>query len=132
MEKKVVKVTKKDYFEAIKSVIGGMETVGDYPVADVVAFIDKSIEQIDAKAAKAKEKAAETKAEGDALRAVVFEAVTETAQTADEITAVVAVNDAEVSRAKVIARLTQLVKSGVVVKDQITVDGRKVMGYSRA
>lgn len=127
MEKKV---TKKDYFEAIKGVISGMETVGDYPVADVVAFIDKAIEQIDAKAAKAKEKAAETKAEGDALRAVVFEKVTETAQTADAITA--AIGDAEVSRAKVIARLTQLVKSGDVVKDQITVDGRKVMGYSRA
>ena len=124
------KVTKKDYFEAIKSVIGGMETVGDYPVADVVAFIDKSIEQIDAKAAKAKEKAAETKAEGDALRATVFEHVTGTAQTADEITA--AIGDAEVSRAKVIARLTQLVKSGDVVKEQISVDGRKVMGYSRA
>ena len=124
------KVTKKDYFEAIKSVIGGMETVGDYPTADVVAFIDKSIEQIDAKAAKAKEKAAETKAEGDALRATVFEHVTGTAQTADEITA--AIGDAEVSRAKVIARLTQLVKSGDVVKEQISVDGRKVMGYSRA
>ena len=124
------KVTKKDYFEAIKSVIGGMETVGDYPTADVVAFIDKSIEQIDAKAAKAKEKAAETKAEGDALRATVFGFVTDTAQTADEITA--AIGDAEVSRAKVIARLTQLVKSGDVVKDQISVDGRKVMGYSRA
>ena len=124
------KVTKKEYFEAIKSVIGGMETVGDYPVADVVAFIDKSIEQIDAKAAKAKEKAAETKAEGDALRATVFEHVTGTAQTADEITA--AIGDAEVSRAKVIARLTQLVKSGDVVKEQISVDGRKVMGYSRA
>ena len=123
MEKKV---TKKDYFEAIKGVISGMETVGEYPVADVVAFIDKSIEQIDTKAAKA----AETKAEGDALRAVVFEKVTETAQTADEITA--AIGDVEVSRAKVIARLTQLVKSGEVVKEQVTVDGRKVMGYSRA
>lgn len=125
MEKKT---TRKDYFEALKAMVEGVDMVGAYPAEDVIAFIDKSIEQIDNKAAKAKEKAGEKKAQGDALREIVLSVLTEDFQTADAITA--QIEDAEVTRAKVIARLTQLVGAGLAQKDDVSVDGRKVKGYA--
>ena len=127
MEKKT---TRKDYFEALKAMVEGVDMVGAYPAEDVIAFINKSIEQIDNKAAKAKEKAGEKKAQGDALRETVLSVLTEDFQTADAITA--QIEDAEVTRAKVIARLTQLVGVGLAQKDDVSVDGRKVKGYALA
>lgn len=128
MEKKL---TKKDFYAALRTMVEGVDTVGDIPADEVLAFIDKTVEQIDAKAAKAKEKAAEKKADGDALRADVLAVITNEFQTADAITA--ALGDEEITKAKVVARLTQLVKAQEVVKEQMKVDdGRKVMCYKLA
>ena len=121
-------VTKRDYFNAIRTMVEAADAVGAYSVDEVLEFIDKQIAQIDAKAAAAKVKAAEKKAAGDELRERVFNLVNEEWQTADDITE--ALNDEEVSRAKVIARLTQLEKSGEIVKSQAkTEDGKKRMVY---
>ena len=95
-------------------------------------FIDTQVAQIDAKAAKAKERAGEKKAEGDALRAEVAAHITTEFQTADDITALVEGFE-DVTKAKIVARLAQLVKAGIVVKEQVkTEDGRKVMAYKLA
>ena len=127
MEKKL---TKKDYYAALRAMVEGIEMVGDIPADEVLAFIDKTVEQIDAKATKAREKAAEKKADGDALRAEVLALVTDDFQTADAITA--KLGDEEITKAKVVSRLTQLVKAGEVVKEQMKVDDRKVMCYKLA
>ena len=125
-----VKVTKRQYFEALRAIVEGVEAVGEYSADEVLEFIDTQVAQLDAKAEKAREKAAEKKAEGDEVRAKVLAVVTDEPQTADEITA--AVGDEEISRAKVIARLTQLVNSGDIVKEPVKVDGAKKMVYKRA
>lgn len=116
----VKKVTKREYFAALRAMVEQVEAVGDYAADEVLEFIDAQVAQLDAKAAKAKEKAAEKRADGDELRAKVLAVVTETAQTADEI--VVALNDAEITKSKVVARLTQLVNSGEVVREEAKIE----------
>ena len=126
------KITKKDFFAAIRTMVEGIEVVGDIPADKVLEFIDTQVAQIDAKAAKAKERAGEKKAEGDALRAEVAAHITAEFQTADDITALVEGFE-DITKAKVVARLTQLLKAGIVVKEQVKAeDGRKVMAYKLA
>lgn len=123
------KVTRKDYFNAIKATITG-ETVGAYPAEDVIAFIDNEIAKIDNKAAKAKEKAAEKKAEADALKDAVFAVITDEAQTVDAIVAAVA--DPEATKGKIVARLTALAKDGAIVKEEVKTDAGKRAAYKLA
>lgn len=122
------KMTKKDWFEVIKGIV---EASDNENTAGAVEFIDKQMELLAAKAEKAKERAAKTKAEGDEMRAAVQAVLTEELQTIDEITA--QVEGEEITKAKVTARLTQLVKAEVATKDTIkTEDGRKVTAYKLA
>ena len=128
-----VKITKKVVLEAIKAAAEGMDFGDVVTAADVIAYADTAIAQLEAKAAKAKERAAEKKADGDALRAVVENAVSDDLQTIDDITAKVVKTEGyeDVTKSKVTARLTQLVKSGVIHKVQVkTEDNRKVMAYA--
>ena len=119
------KMTKTMWFEEIKAVV----EESDYERKDeAVEFIDKQLELIASKAEKAKERAAKTKAEGDELRESVRAVLTEEFQTIDDIVAQVA--EEGVTKAKVTARLTQLVKTEMAEKDQVKADdGRKVMAY---
>lgn len=94
----------------------------------LLEFIDKQVAMIDNKAVKAKEKAAEKRAAGDELRATIKSLLTSEYQTANEITALI--NDEEVSRAKVIARIGQLVENGEAEKTDVkTESGRTVKAY---
>ena len=130
MEKKVTKV---QVLNAIAELVAedAQVQVGDVTVtgADIAAYVEKTIEQLNAKAAKAKEKASEKKAEGDALRDKVEALLTDEYQTIAEITA--QVNDPEVTNARVTARLTALVKAGRAHKTQVKTDaGRKINAYA--
>ena len=117
------KMTKKDWFEVIKGIV---EASDNENAAGAVEFIDKQMELLAAKAEKAK-----TKAEGDEIRAAVQAVLTEELQTIDEITA--QVEGEEITKAKVTARLTQLVKAEVATKDTVkTADNRKVTAYKLA
>lgn len=122
------KLTKKDFYAAIRGMVEGIEMVGDIPADEVLAFIDKTVEQIDAKAAKAKEKAAEKKTEGDELRAAVEAILTDELQTIDAIAAQIEGED--ITKSKVTARLTQLVKADIARKEQVKDGDRKVMAYA--
>lgn len=121
------KMTKAMWFEEIKAVV----EASDYERKDeAIEFIDKQLELIASKAEKARERAAKTKtkAEGDELREAVRAVLTDEFQTIDDIVAQVA--EEGVTKAKVTARLTQLVKAEMAEKDQIKADdGRKVMAY---
>ena len=127
MEKKT---TKKEYYEAIRAMVETVETVGTIPADEVLAFIDKMVEQIDAKAASAKERAAKKKADGDELREIIQGILTADFQTIDSI--VEQVGREDVTKNMVTARLTQLVKAEVAKKEQIKEEGtgRKVMAYA--
>lgn len=127
------KMTKVEMFENIRDYLNGNEM--SCSVDEAVEFIDKQIEQLEAKAAKAKYRAAAKRADGDALRETVFQCVDAKPKTIDEITADViniAEDASDITKAKVTARLTQLVKNGSVVKEQTKVGTRKVMVYSLA
>lgn len=124
MEKEI-KLTKKDYYNLIKETI---EKIDVEAKDELMEFIDKQIAQIETKAEKAKARASEKKAAGDELREVVKSVLTKELQTSEAITE--KIQDEEVSKAKVIARLTQLVKLGEVEKADVkTEDGRSVKAY---
>ena len=124
-----VKVTQKELFGQVIAIVEGAD-VDAAVKAELVAFLNKKVDQIDAKAAKAKEKAAEAKVKGDELRDIVASLLTDEVQTIDAILA--QVDFPEVTKAKVTARLTQLVKAGVAAKETVAVDSRKLTAYKLA
>ena len=122
-----VKMTKAMYFAEVKAIV---EASGAENTAELVEFLDHQVELLASKAEKAKARQAAKKTEGDELRAVVESILTKEAQTIDAITAQIEGED--VTRAKVTARLTQLVKAGVAVKETMTEDKRKITAYRLA
>lgn len=136
-EKKTMeKITKREMYEALAEAANGGEF--KFTAEDVITFAEKEIEALDKKAAKAKERAATKAAEGDALAALVENALTDEYQTIAEIAAVVAQEDAEATVSKVTYRLSKLIEAGVAEKTQVTVpakDGgksRKIQAYKKA
>ena len=120
-----VKVTKKDWYAQIRAVV---EASDNEQKEGILGFIDHEVELLEAKAAKAAERAASKKTDGDKLRNAVQAVLTDELQTIDAITAQIEGED--ITKAKVTARLTQLVKAGVATKDMVkTEDSRKVTAY---
>jgi poly-gamma-glutamate capsule biosynthesis protein CapA/YwtB (metallophosphatase superfamily) len=122
-----VKMTKAMWFEEIKAVIAESDAEQK---EEMMEFIDKQVELLEAKAEKAKERAAAKKEQGDALREVVQAVLTEELQTIDAIAAQIEGED--VTKAKVTARLSQLVKAEIAVKETVTEDKRKLAAYKLA
>lgn len=119
MEKKI---TKRDYYEMLKNIATEAERM------DLVEFLDKQITAMDAKAEKAKAKNAEKKAAGDELREVVQSVLTDEYQTIDTI--VSQIEGEDLTKAKITARLTSLVKNGIAEKTDIKdEEGRKLKAY---
>ena len=133
------KITKREMFEAIKGLAesGALhmadfnEAISDEAVAD---FCANEIALLDKKAAKAKERAATKRAEGDELTGAVRAAMsTEDFEPIADIAA--RIEGEDVTVAKVTYRLTQLVKNGEAEKQELTIPGaegqkaRKVQGY---
>lgn len=123
MEKKV---TKKDIYAEIVTLAreAGRE--------DIVEFATLEIGRLEAKAEKAKERRAAKAAEADVLKDAVAGVLNDELQTSEEITEQVMNAAEEVTKAKVIARLTKLVKEGFAGKVQVKVDGKRVMAYALA
>ena len=117
MEKKF---TKKDYFNELENI--ARESNSEIK-EELIYFIEAQKASIDAKAEKAKERAAAKKAEGDALREAVKSVLTNELQTADDIFA--QLNGEDLSVAKVRARLTQLVNLGEVEKADVKTEDNK-------
>ena len=122
MEKKL---TKKDFYAMLTEIVEATEVEMK---EELLAFIDKEVSLIDAKAEKAKARAAEKKAEGDALRDAVQAVLTEEYQTINDIAS--QVEGEEITKAKITARLTSLVKNGLAEKADVkTEDGKTVKAY---
>ena len=106
--------------------------------ADIVAFCEKEIASLDAKAAKAKERAAAKKAEADTLKDLIVSVLTDEFATIADITAKVAETDADATVGKVTSRLTKLVADGVAERTELSIPGkdgtktRKVKGFRLA
>lgn len=122
MEKKI---TKRDYYEMLKEIVLNANVEG---ATELVEFIDKQVSLIDSKAEKAKARNAEKKANGDELREVVQNVLTDKFQTIDAI--VSQIEGEEITKAKITARLTSLVKNGIAEKTDVKDDeGRKLKAY---
>lgn len=121
------RMTKAMWLEEIKGVL----EVSDYErKVEAMEFVDLQLAAIAAKAEKAKERAAKIKAEGDELRTAVQAVLTQELQTIDAI--VEQIEGEDVTKAKVTARLTALVKAEVARKDTVKEGSRKVMAYALA
>ena len=115
------KITKREMFEAIKETF---ETgTCKFDAATVMAFCDKEIASLDAKAAKAKERSAAKKAEADALMGQVEDALTGEFQTIADIAAAVSAVNADATVSRVTYRLTKLVEAGIAEKTDVSVPG---------
>ncbi len=122
MEKKT---TKREYYEMLKEIVLNANVEG---ATELVEFIDKQVSLIDSKAEKAKARNAEKKANGDELREAVQSVLTDEFQTIDAI--VSQIEGEEITKAKITARLTSLVKNGIAEKTDVKDDeGRKLKAY---
>ena len=127
------KITKREMYEAIKETF---ETGScKFDAATVVAFCEKEIASLDAKAAKAKGRAAAKKAEADVLMDQVEAVLTDEFQVIADIAAAVAETNADATVSKVTYRLGKLVEAGKAEKNQVTIPAsegskaRKVQAY---
>ena len=126
MEKKI---TKREKFEMLKEIIRGDVNVEmTVEQAELIDFLDAQIVAIDTKAEKAKARNAVKKANGDELRDVVQSILTNELQTIDAIVA--QIEGEEITKAKITARLTSLVKNGIAEKEDVKdEEGRKLKAY---
>ena len=116
------KITKRERYQSIMDlcdIVTG--DVGDIDLEGIIEFCQKEIDALDNRAVKAKERAAAKRAEGDELQAAVLAALTDDFATRQEITD--RVEGDGVTLSKVGYRLTQLVKNGDAIKDEMTVAG---------
>ena len=101
-------------------------TTGEWTVSDVeiAEFCDNEIALLDKKAAKAKERQAAKKAEGDELTDIVKSVMsTDEFEVIADIAAKVAEVDPEATLHKTTYRLTQLVKNGMAESTEVKVPG---------
>ena len=130
-----IKITKRERYESIKALVEAVGAVEGIDTDGIVAFCDKEIATLDTRAEKAKERAAEKRAEGDELQAAVLAALTDEPASRQEVTD--RIEGEDVTLAKVGYRLTALVKQGLAVKEEIAVTGedgksKKVAAYRLA
>lgn len=123
MEKKM---TKKEMFGLL---LGLLETAEVAEREELKNFVAHEIEMIDNKAAKAK--TYKRKKTADVLKEQVYTKLDACEfRTIHDI--VSDLDDADITAAKVTARLTSLVKEGVAIKEEIKIENRKLMGYKLA
>ena len=121
-----IKMTKVDYFEQLAGIVEASDVENK---EDILKFIQSSIETLENRKRAAQERAEKMKNEPDELADAVKAVLSEELQTADDIAAQIEGED--VTKQKVVARLTKMVNAGIVRKDSIkTDDKRKVMGYA--
>lgn len=121
-----VKMTKVDYFHQLAEIVENSEVENK---EDILKFIEGSIETLENRKKAAQERAEKKKNEPDELADAVKAVLSGELQTADDIAAQIEGED--VTKQKVVARLTKMVNAGIVRKDSVkTDDKRKVMGYA--
>lgn len=123
MEKKM---TKKEMFGLLLELL---ETAEVAERDELKNFVAHEIEMIENKAEKAK--TYKRKKTADVLKEQIY-----TKLDALEFRTIYDIvsdfNDADITAAKVSARLTSLVKEGVAIKEEIKIENRKLMGYKLA
>lgn len=120
-------MTNREIYDVIDTVFA---TVDREDKNDVLAWVEKQRAALDRKNEKAKERAANKRTEGDALRGRIEGLLTETPMTINEI--LMSLDEDDLTPAKISSRMTQLIKAGKASKEKVKVDGRTLMGYTIA
>ena len=129
------KITKRERYESVIELVKLAEENGfeGFDLEGIAAFAQAEIDSLERKAVKAKERAADKKAEGDALVDVIKGVLTDEFQTLADIAAQIEGEDVTVG--KVSYRLNAMFKAGEVEKGEVELvpeDGgkkRKVVAY---
>ena len=137
MTTSTTKITKRERFETIAAMAKEMmnEGIGDYDFEGIVEFCEAEVAALANRAAKAKERAAAKRAEGDELQAVVLAALSYNPQTRQEVFD--QIDGEDVTLAKIGYRLSSLVKAGKAIKSEVAVTGedgktKKLSAYALA
>ena len=131
------KVTKKEMFNLMLEIFVSRERPDDATADMCAQFCAKEIESLESKAVKAKEYAAKKRAENDTLTDVVLDALTGDYTLIDDIVAAILADGVEISKQKVVYRLTKLIEEGAAEKTQMTIPAsegkksRKVTAYRK-
>ena len=122
------KITKKTQFQAIRDIL-----LANSSDPSLISFIEHELELLDHRSLTASKRAEKKRLEGDVLRSIVYNALSFTdSLTIPEITS--SIEDPIVTEPMVRARLSQLVKQGLVDKTmkEVPVPGdnsRKLTAY---
>ena len=116
--KTIERYTKAQKLADIEAILSQVETA-DYDIPTLIEFVQGEQGALARKATKAKEKAAEKKAERDELCEAVYAALTDEPQTRDQVYEVVADQFPDATVAKVGARLSKLFAANDIVKTEI-------------
>ena len=119
-------MTKREMYDVIGSVFN---TIDNEHKDEVLAFIEKEKEALDRKNEKAKERAAEKRAASDVLKGKIADVIGDEPMTVNAI--LEALEDEDLTPAKVTARTKKLVSEGVISREMVKVDGRKLTAYVR-
>lgn len=133
---KTTKITKRDNFNTLREcVLDHMDWFEEGEADQLVAFIDKELENLDKRAANAKKYAAKNKASGDALTDAVADVLEEN-QAYMTIPEIVAAINADLGPTpqKLTYRLNKLVEAGAIEKETTSIkeegkSARKVNVY---
>ena len=120
-------MTEREIFAVIAN---AFETIDNENRDEVLAFVEKKVAAIDRKNVKAREYAAKKRAASDEMTEAVYAILCEKGGEVVTIPEIVAhFGDEKITPSKVVARLTKLVKAGVVEKVAVKVGDRKLTGY---
>ena len=123
-------MTNREKFDIIGQVFANVADVDANVRDEILEFVEKQVAALDTKNAKAKERAAERRADGDALRGAIEGLLTDEPKTVNDILG--ELGDDTITPAKVVARMTQLVKADKAAKETVKIEGRKLVGYIKA
>lgn len=128
MEKKT---TTKDFYAGLIDLVMAA-TIEDEQKDAYIEFLEKKIEQLEAKQVKDRERAQKKKAVPDKLYDIVGGILTTDPQTAKEILAQVpaeVIEEYEVTEGKILARCRKMVASGKAEKDSIKGEKGTLVAY---
>lgn len=139
METTTQKITKRTILAQIDEIVEFIvaeEFDLDVDVDAIRNYIENEILLLDKKAAQSKARHDQERAKGDELRDRVYALIKPEVQVLNDL--LTALNDNEVSQQKVTARISQLVKMGKVVREEVVIPAtastkaRKITGYRLA
>ena len=97
---------------------------------ELINFIDKRIDELEKRRINAASRGKKKKVQSDALAELILAQISNKLMTVDEI--LVSLDDIEITRHMVIARLGRLLKEGALVKDYVKVNKKRKTAYKLA